>query len=658
MNGTMAEAAKAADLRLKNKSCYIIDPASTSMHVWGCVTALTLIFTAIVTPFEVGFLPSAETPLDALFLINRLIDGIFVVDMVISSLLMYRRRRRTQTLMWEFRHSHVLYNYLTGWFLLDLLSVAPCAFDIYELATVTSGSSVKAVKLLRLIRTLRLMRLLRLMHVARMMKSWATRNSLPYSTIPMFKLLLMVLYVTYLFACFLGIMATISKPNAKLDSWQGYFGWCGEGAAPVATRRIGYWARELVTYDLYDGSGTFTCVGPFEMWLACLTWGIAIIVASGEEPPSGPFPGNERADPMAFLSGETLFLSLLGLGMAALRAYVIAKFVDAISNSDPDATLWKNQFNDLNRFCAFHSLPDALRRTLREYAIERKEVLRVKQRERVYSDLSEALKEKVAWTVNGDWLRRIPVMQRLPQKFLVQVALKMSPAVYAPKEKPPAQRLYVITTGICSYGGRTLKQGEHWRALTKTKGATAITYLHVMYVATQTIDELAATDGDATILWAIRKWTLWHKLREHAFEQAKLARRRKAWRERYGDNEPFPEDGDDFREELEETKLFARVNDGECYFWFMSRSELLGSEESTLPSFQELRTRDWLTEKVISRKESYKGTYSDEYLAVSHRWFDPHAPDKDGRQLKEVRNHVRENDGIKWVWFGEQPRSP
>ena len=70
MNGTMAEAAKAADLRMKNKSCYIIDPASTSMHVWGCVTALTLIFTAIVTPFDVGFLP-----LEALFRINRLIDG-------------------------------------------------------------------------------------------------------------------------------------------------------------------------------------------------------------------------------------------------------------------------------------------------------------------------------------------------------------------------------------------------------------------------------------------------------------------------------------------------------------------------------------------------------------------------------------------------------
>ena len=74
---TLADAAKIAeeDEKLKNKPCYIIDPAATGMNVWDGVTALALVFTAMVTPFEVGFLSSAETPLDALFLINRLLDG-------------------------------------------------------------------------------------------------------------------------------------------------------------------------------------------------------------------------------------------------------------------------------------------------------------------------------------------------------------------------------------------------------------------------------------------------------------------------------------------------------------------------------------------------------------------------------------------------------
>ena len=67
--------------------------------------------------------------------------GIFVIDMVVSSLLMYRvpasrkvekpssdGKDKKVALTWEFRYGFVLHNYLTGWFLIDLLSVGPSAF--------------------------------------------------------------------------------------------------------------------------------------------------------------------------------------------------------------------------------------------------------------------------------------------------------------------------------------------------------------------------------------------------------------------------------------------------------------------------------------------------------------------------------------------------
>ena len=49
------------------------------MMRWDLVTALALIWTAIATPVEVAFLAPSLTALDALFLINRLIDLIFVL---------------------------------------------------------------------------------------------------------------------------------------------------------------------------------------------------------------------------------------------------------------------------------------------------------------------------------------------------------------------------------------------------------------------------------------------------------------------------------------------------------------------------------------------------------------------------------------------------
>ena len=74
---SLADAAKVAEMeeQLHNKPCYIIHPEAGLMSMWDSVTALALVFTAMVTPFEVGFLPSATSPLEALFVINRLLDG-------------------------------------------------------------------------------------------------------------------------------------------------------------------------------------------------------------------------------------------------------------------------------------------------------------------------------------------------------------------------------------------------------------------------------------------------------------------------------------------------------------------------------------------------------------------------------------------------------
>ena len=57
-------------------------------------------------------------------------------------------------------------------------------------------------------------------------------------------------------------------PNANLSkAVAGYYGSCGGGSSPSSARGEG---GEVMTYDLVDNSGRFTCVGPFEMWLAAL----------------------------------------------------------------------------------------------------------------------------------------------------------------------------------------------------------------------------------------------------------------------------------------------------------------------------------------------------------------------------------------------------
>ena len=77
--------------RMKRLKWYILDPQSTQVQIWDGFTALALIYTALVTPFEVGFLGAPTSALEPLFVVNRLIDAIFLFDMCLQPFIMFRR---------------------------------------------------------------------------------------------------------------------------------------------------------------------------------------------------------------------------------------------------------------------------------------------------------------------------------------------------------------------------------------------------------------------------------------------------------------------------------------------------------------------------------------------------------------------------------------
>eukprot|EP00965_Chrysotila_dentata_P222733 6193142-Pleurochrysis_carterae.AAC.2 len=86
----MVEAADAKTLVVSQKKpWFVIDPRSSSrIGYWDAITGMALVFTALVTPYEVAFLSAASSPLDPLFIINRVVDLIFLADMVVQFLLM------------------------------------------------------------------------------------------------------------------------------------------------------------------------------------------------------------------------------------------------------------------------------------------------------------------------------------------------------------------------------------------------------------------------------------------------------------------------------------------------------------------------------------------------------------------------------------------
>jgi len=112
----------------------IIDPRTNPyIAYWDLVTTIALVFTALVTPFEVAFLkpPLPEERLtDTLFWLNRTIDIIFIIDMALQFRIAYKTEENEGT-RWVIESTAVARHYLCSyWFLLDFFSVATSTFDL------------------------------------------------------------------------------------------------------------------------------------------------------------------------------------------------------------------------------------------------------------------------------------------------------------------------------------------------------------------------------------------------------------------------------------------------------------------------------------------------------------------------------------------------
>ena len=105
------------------KPLTILNPMSSRMQTWDGVLFVCLVFTAVVTPFEVGF---SETRLyHPMFVINRIVDLVFVADIVVNfRLAFYDVHDR----VWVYHPSRIRARYLRGWFGIDFVSVLP--FDV------------------------------------------------------------------------------------------------------------------------------------------------------------------------------------------------------------------------------------------------------------------------------------------------------------------------------------------------------------------------------------------------------------------------------------------------------------------------------------------------------------------------------------------------
>ena len=128
---------------------------------------------------------------------------------------------------WIKRRSAVTRNYLCGWFALDIASIAPSTADYIALFGDSSGEdgggSSSTTRIFRIIRAVRLLKLLRLLRSSRVLNRILSRFAIPYRTLTLAKLFILLLVASHWVACSLGIIAAFSEQQ-RLDTWLGAWG--------------------------------------------------------------------------------------------------------------------------------------------------------------------------------------------------------------------------------------------------------------------------------------------------------------------------------------------------------------------------------------------------------------------------------------------------
>ena len=278
---------------------FLIDPRhSNIMPYWDGILMLLVVFTALVTPFEVAFLPIATSGRDALFLFNRVLDVVFVCDMLVNFRLMYAVGADGDIEYIE-DPRRIAVHYLRTWFLIDLVSILTSAVDVYAVAGASGGGKLGSLRALRALRALRLIKLVSLLKTSRAFRAMETRFAVDYNVLELFKCVVLILVAAHWFACAWALQAHLVGESVlgggsgdEFDdapaSWLGHYGYCHALAEPAAAQEDQPSLEVLDTlprcptgWDCRPERPGVACRSDADLYAASLYWAVMTITSIG-----------------------------------------------------------------------------------------------------------------------------------------------------------------------------------------------------------------------------------------------------------------------------------------------------------------------------------------------------------------------------------------
>lgn len=429
--------------QLKAMERCVIKPQGKFIQLWDKVTTCALVFTAFVTPWEVGLLPSGfwepQSISIPLFTINRIVDSVFLFDIMIQFFIPFRSKEG----LWIFKNEPLAWHYLTTWFPIDFMSSIP--YDSIFLgfqalvADANDGTAGSGGSGLRMLKMLRLLKLGRILRASRILKRWEAYIGMSHASLELIKFLIISLIIAHWLAClwaFIGKSGDYLTPLAEDPEWLARY----PGVPYIYQRdyRSHTWIQKAGLGDSH----------PFELY------GVALYVSL-----SNMFGGPTDISPANYV--EFYVQCLMMLIGSCTWAYIISAGCGIIATLNPQGVEFRQTMDQLNYFSRDMNLPQALTIKLRTFFQNTQHIIFARHYDGLMEKMSPLLRGEAALRVANKSLKRLPFfrMESVEEEFLASAALSMRVAIYSIREYLPSDHLTIIERGIAAKEGRLKIKG-------------------------------------------------------------------------------------------------------------------------------------------------------------------------------------------------------